>query len=452
MARGSGTEGQQIAQLFDRGLESVDRMDIESGTGESIIIERVSGAAAETWTIRRGSAAPWPVESGRARAFLRVLSEVSGPEIPDQSGSQTDSEIRLTLRDATGDTIGAARFGANRIAGLGDAWVDGPDGVRGLRVPDVVNRALAGDAPMAWRDRRTFPGLASDLSRLTIRTPDGEIELARVEGRWGMRSPVVGRADAGVIEGVIRTLQTMECDRFVGGDASAFPDSPRIALTADTDRRGPDGRTRVVESRTLELGGVAPGGGVYLARLGGTRAASGSQGADPLYGPQIVELRADRLSGVPGTVDAYLSRTVVAEPASDIGQLSMSSLADTADTGKPTTGAITTYRRTASGSGWGVLGKDGELTPVTVEDQARLDELAATLAGTRAERVAVLPSEDALPGGIAVTLGAISGAELERCSLFVDTKEGRSTLVARTGHVTRAWTIRPELAAWLASR
>jgi len=435
----SGAEGVST-RLVERDLSVVGRMEIRSESGSPIVIER-SGEA-DAWTVRRADGAPWPVESGRARAFLRVLGELSGSDVSSAPTSDASAPISLALLTAGGESIATIRLGSDRVAGLGSAWIESSGVVRGLRVPDVLHRALAGEAPMTWRDRRAFPALSSDVSRVRIRTPDAVIELARVDGRWGLRSPVVARADHAVVDGVIRSLQTLESDRFVEADPETFPDNPRIVIQTETDRRDPSGQGRWIETRTFELGGISPGGGAYLTRLLGARVRASDDQAIALYGPQLAEVRADRLSTVPGSPDVFISRTVVGEPASDVGLLRLGGPAE-----QPAE-----YRRTAGGTGWAQIGRDGVQTPVTAEDRNRLDELVGALCGARAEQVTILQTEDSLPGGIEVTLGSLSGAELERCSLFVDTQQDRSTLVARSGRVTRAYTVRPDLAAWIASR
>jgi hypothetical protein len=350
---------------------------------------------------------------------------------------------RLAFWEADAEQpVAAVRLDAQRLAGLGVVHVTEGGKSRSLRVSDALHRAFDGEGAMAWRDRRALPGLPSDVARLTIRTPDVTIELARVEGRWGMRAPVPAAADAGTIDSVLRSLQSVEGERFVGADADAFPESVRIAIAAEADRREASGEGRAVMRWTLELGGVAPGGGAFLARLGGEQIDTRNGARVPTHGPQIVELRAERLSGVPGTPEAYISRTLVGMAPTDIGFLRL---------GSATIGA-TEYRRTPSGAGWSVRGSDGELTPKTTEDRDRLDQLARTLTEARCEHVAILPADDSLAGGMEATLGGLSGAEIDRCRLFVDQSEGRSTLVAVTGRVSRAWVITPELSAWISSR
>lgn len=443
-ATSDGAKTATTARLLEGDLNGVVRLTVQRGTDE-IFIERSDGARGgdDVWTIRQSGGPSWPVEPGRVRALLRILSEMTGAVEASSAVPDDQDMARLALWGAdAGQPLAELRLRSQRLAGLGVVHVTEGDQARSLRVSDALHRAFDGEGAMAWRDRRALPGLPADIARLTVRTPDVTIELARVEGRWSLRAPVSAAADPGTIDSVVRSLQSIESERFVGAEAEDFPDSVRIAIGAEADRRDPAGEGRTVVRWTLELGGVAPGGGAFLARVAGDRVDTRSGVNVTTHGPQIVELRAERLAGVPGSPEAYISRTLVSAPPTDIGALRLSSGA----------GGFVEYRRTASNAGWAVHGGDGALTPTTTEDRERLDQLVAVLAASRCEQITILPADDSLPGGMDVTLGGLSGAEIERCRLFIDQAEGRATIVAVTGRVSRAWVVTPELSAWIASR
>lgn len=446
LTRRTNTDGESapaLAALLATDPAAVEALTVERPGGGRVELRAADGV--DTWTVSKDDGPLWPVEPGRVGALLRVMSDTTGTIVTDHGSIEGGTTLTLHGGDVDSegsrDPLAVLRFDPNRMAGQCAVEVKEAGATRVLRVPDALQRAFEGAGPMAWRDRRALPGLSSNLSRVTIRTPDVRIELARVGGRWGVRSPVQALADAEVVEALCRSLQGIETERFLDGGVTSFPTETRISIVAEADRREPRGDGRTIERWSLDLGGVAPGGGAFLAKLGGELDETRVGTRTGRYGPVVAELSATRLSTVPATAEAYVSRTMLAVPGADVGLVRI---------GVPG-GATRVYRRTASGDGWSVETADGGASPATTEDRQRLDQLVALLAEGRAERVTILPSEDALPGGLDVTLGGLSGQQIEVASIFVDRTEGRTSVVARTGRVTRAWTVAPELSAWIAS-
>lgn len=392
------------------------------------------------WLLRQAGGIGWPVEPGRIPALLRVLSGTTGTVEPTRVVS--DDATVLEFRGRGEEAIASLRVDRDSLAGRTLVEVIEPAGSRTVLVDDAIKRAIAGAGPLSWRDRRVFPGLPSDPARITIRMPTHTIELARQSGAWGLRSPVAARADGAAVAGVIRAMQSMEMTRFIEegsvNESTPFPESTEVALVAEADGIDPSSGERWTMRWMLDLGGVAPKGGAFVARL--RRTVTGSERAP--FGPVLAELSNDRLATVPAAAEAYIARTVLNVAPTDVGlvRLTMPEKAEEA------------FRRRASG--WTAPDPSGAAASVDVveSDRRQLDALVAVLCEARADHVAILPGEDSLPGGLGVELLGLSEQPLETCRVFVDDSGERTQLIVRTGRVTRAYFVSGELAEWLLGR
>ncbi len=403
-------------------------------------INMIQDRADGTWLVSREGGREWPVEPGRIPALLRVLSGTTGTI--ERSREVSADATTLEFHASDPDPIASIRVDAASLAGRTLVEAIEQTERRTMLIDDAFKRAIAGAGPMSWRDRRVFPGLPSDVSRITIRMPTHTIALARQSGRWGIRSPIVARAEASAVASVIRAMQSMELNRFIDdetdGAAPTFPDRTQVALDAEADGVDPRTGERWTLRWQLDLGGVAPKGGTFFARL--QRTALNSPHA--AYGPVVVELSNDRLASVPAAVEAYIARTVLDVPASDIGVVQL------ALPGGPTT----FYRRTTDG--W--LTSDPTGTSPGIElvesDRRQIESLLTITCQARADHVAILDGEDSLPGGLDATFLGLSEQPLEACSVFIDDGTERPQLIVRSGRVTRAYYITEELAEWISSR
>lgn len=417
-------------------LTSADAIEVARPDGTSVRLTREPGAG-DVWLVSEGGGEGpgWPIEPGRVRALLRVLGTTSGTGAQDEAMGEGATRVAI---GAGGDEIAAMRIARERVAGRVLVEVSEEGGTRALWIEDAVQRALSGAGPAGWKDARVMPALAPDLSRVTIRMPAQTIELARVAGRWGLRSPVQARADHRAMDDVVRALQGMQGARFLDSAGTAFPDEARIAVTAERDVRDAGSGARTVERWMLELGGAAPQGGSFITRVRAeTVGADGT--ARPRFGPAIMELSAERLSEIPASAESYIARRVLDVPASDVGAVRLT---------RPD-GVSRVYTRTVGG--W-ATGEGEGAPPATAEDRLALDALVRVLAESDAQQVATLASEEALPGGLGIEVMGLSGQPLEIGAAFTEGSGQQAQMIVRTGRVTRAYVVGGELAAWLGSR
>lgn len=423
-------------RLFDAPLDEVSSIKILAPGRPLMTFTSSRGTG--TWLASEDGGVPWPVEPGRISALLRVLSGTVGTPISDQTVSDAATSIELLDEsDSPGPTI---RVDTQSLGGRTLVEVAEGDARRTLLVDDSLRRALSGAGPMSWRDRRAFPDLPSDPTRIILRMPAHTIELARIGNRWGLRSPIVARADADAVGAVIRALQSMDATRFIDtlpADGPAFPEQSQVAITIESASFDPGSETRSVDRWTLDLGGVSPQGGAFVARVARAPADAGST-ARPAYGPILIELGNDRLAAIPAVIEAYLARTLLDVPSSDIGSLTLA----------PPDSEGLRYQRTASG--WTLTSDPASpAAPIPDTDRRQVDAIVAILADARAERTTLLDSEFSLPGGMTLSISGLSGQPLETCSLFIDESGDRPQLIVRVSQIVRVYLIAPELAAWI---
>ena len=112
----------------------------------------------------------------------------------------------------------------------------------------------------SWRDRTIFAFLKEDVTHLTIRSTEEEIELQiDAAGAWQMLKPVTSAADGTAVETITDLMSSLETDDFAElKDLSEYGlDAPQASITAMLK----DGSTR-----TLLIGGEESGSH-YVKRL-----------------------------------------------------------------------------------------------------------------------------------------------------------------------------------------
>jgi hypothetical protein len=394
-----------------------------------------------TWLAAKDGVAPWPVEPGRISALLRVLSGTVGSPVTDQTPSDASTALELHVPDSAETLV--VRVDTQSLGGRTLVEVLEAGTRRTLLIDDALRRAITGSGPMSWRDRRVFPDLPSDPTRIIIRMPAHTIELARIGNRWGIRSPIVARADTDAVGAIIRSFQAMDATRFIDtlpADSPAFPETSQVAIVIETATVDPATAERSLDRWALDIGGVSPQGGAFVARAARTspRVRSAER---PAHGPVLIELGDDRLAMIPAVLDAYLARTILDVPAPDVGAITLA------------LGNAQGVRYHRTPNGWS-LTSDASTPPAPVPDRDRqqIDALVACLADARSDQTTLLEAEDALPGGMTLSVAGLSGQPLETCSLFLEEAGDRPQLILRVGQVVRAYFIGPELAEWINAR
>lgn len=435
LGSGRAVVAPETVRLLGGSLHEIGTMTIRSPGRAELVL----AADAGVWRLMESGSAPWPIEPGRIPALLRVLAGTTGVRAP--SGAIGDDATSIELRNRGGSVAAVLRIETASLAGRSLVEVEEGSERRRLLIDDALRRALAGAGPAGWRDKRVFPGLAPDPVMIRIVMPTHTIELARIGNRWGMRSPIQARAESGSIASVIRALQSMEAARFIesaAGDPGAFPARPQVALTIETSALDPGTGERSRSVWSLELGGTAPQGGSFIAKIGRS-AIDGSGGTSVVHGPVIVELPPDRLASVPAAVEAYLARTLIDVPSSDVGGIVFFA------GGSGESGFV------RSASGWMSTRSEGGADALATErDRIGVESLVELASSVVADKTTVLESDDALPGGLPMRLTGLSGQTIEECFVFLERGGERAQLVIRSGRVARTYLITEGLASWVA--
>lgn len=443
------------ARLSESDLTPVSLIEVRLPSAEILTVRRAPDT--DLWLLERAGHPSWPVEAGRVRSMLRIISMTGGERAPGTHASKDaappDSAPATgvtTLSLLAGpEPILTLELDSGRLQGRALASATDAAGTRTLRINDGLHRSITLSNLLSWRERRVLPLLPSDLSRISLSLPDGPIELARLSGRWGLRAPMTAAAEQRTVDALIRTLQLMETVRFLDASDAPFPETPRIRVVAEVDRRDPVGDARTIERWTIELGGTGPQGGTFLARLWSDAVQTRTGTITPRWGPVIAELQADRLSEIPATVEPYIARQLLLVPEADIGSIAMV-MGSTDDAPR------VIYARDLSG--WTVRSVESESesdrapSRATEADQRAISALVRTLAASEPEKLTVLTTEDALPGGLLIEFMDLGGRPVERARLFIEATGQMPLLIVTTGRVARTYRISPELASWFTSR
>lgn len=447
------SEAGLTARLSESDLTPVSVIEVRLPNAEVLTVRRAPDA--DLWLLERAGHPSWPVEAGRVRSILRVISMTGGERTPGTQRSEnappsaSATGVTTLSLHAGGEPILTLELDAGRLQGRALASATDASGRRTLRIDDGLHRSITLSNLLSWRERRVLPRLPSELSRIQLTLPDGPIELARLSGRWGLRAPITTTAEPRAVDALIRTLQLMESARFLDAHDAPFPETPRIRVVAEVDRRDPVGDARTIERWTIELGGTGPQGGTFLARLWSDTVQTRTGAITPRWGPVIAELQADRLSEIPAAVEPYIARQHVQVPEADIGSIAMVM-------GSADDAPRVIYARDLSG--WTVRTVTGESesnqTPAraTEADQRAISALLRTLATSEPEKLTVLASEGALPGGLPIELMDLGGRPVQNARLFIESTAQTPLLIVTAGRVARTYRISPELAAWFTSR
>ena len=357
------------------------RVERATDAGERVT-ERVERTTAGAWDCVWTTGGPgpedirWPVADVRVRSGLRMIADAT----LTTNASMAIDAAPATLEIATqGQQPTRLTFGAASAAGRAPVRIEAPDAdARTGLTTDALHAVFARTGLLAWRDDRAMPGVARDASNLEITVSTGgqslRLELARVQGRWGLLDPVVERAESQAVQSSIEALGRLRVLSFRDDaePAALGLDQPRVTLSV-SGGRGPD-----AYHWRIEVGSPASAdANQVFVRLTGQR-GDGPADARTL-GPVYGVLALDGLSGVFMNAEAYLARTTLATTPADVRQFVIRS-ADRQRAWR--------YERTIDG--WTVQspGASAPRAATTVEAQA-IPVVLQTLAEQRATAVAL---------------------------------------------------------------
>lgn len=432
-------------------IGAVTGIEVTWPGGESVTLAP-SIAAPGLW-LMEGRSAAWPVQSGRARAALRLLVDAAaGSPQSDEALDAGATMVRVTAG-------GQSHVVRVRDVGLGGRTlmcVEEPGGPR--RWTFLVQSQLAGvfsrESLPSWRDDSAFPGGLADATSMRLEWAGRGVDLIKGMGRWGVGGPNPAPADHEAVAGMLRLLGSIPLRTFPGGDETGTGlDRPTGFISARCDMRTarPD-QPPLVRSivHELRVGGAADASetGRYVS-IGAYVEESGARRG--LWGPVIAIVDAARLEAVSADPLAYYSRRSAASPGADVtglvlaardGLLEPGSAISAHPIGSPSGDPRTArdVNLTRGIDGWRYTPSDGPERALSPGAAAGLAGLVTALCDQAAEQVMTTPPREATSLARLELHGR--GGMLEALGVGVapGPGPGGTALVVRNGSVYRVYT------------
>ena len=225
-------EAQLLFPFFNK--ESVAKIEIIGAFGLSttILVKQNDQWLVETMD-------NYPADQTAVKEMLDNIAEMktierasSNPE--KQAVFQVDSSgVEAKLTDASGNLL-AHLFAGKTTPGIFDSYVRAADSNDVYIVKGNLKLTLD-KGYRSWRDRSIFSFLKEDVTHLTIRSEEEEIELQiDAAGAWQMLKPLVSAADGTEIEAITDLMGSLETDDFAESkDLSEYGlDAPKMSIIA----------------------------------------------------------------------------------------------------------------------------------------------------------------------------------------------------------------------------
>ena len=181
----------------------------------------------------------YPADQTAVKELLDQVAEMktlerasSNPE--KQAVFQVDSSgVEAKLTDASGNLL-AHLFAGKTTPGIFDSYVRAADSNDVYIVKGNLKLTLD-KGYRSWRERSIFSFLKEDVTHLTIRSEEEEIELqVDAAGVWQMLKPLISAADGTEVEAIMDLMSSLETDDFAEAkDLSEYGlDAPKMSITA----------------------------------------------------------------------------------------------------------------------------------------------------------------------------------------------------------------------------
>ena len=214
-------------------------------------------------------------------------------------GLQTPHE-KLSVTDSKGKTT-EFLFG-NETPLEGKVYLQVTGGGDVFVVNDDLKKVLQKDVN-AWRDHRLTNLVATDVDKLTVKNPAGEIELQKDGEHWKLVKPLAARADDTKVNDLVSQVATLNIKSFVADDKA---DATAYGLT---EPRGTVTLYTAKDPKGVEV--MIGGSPADAAKATPSPAPSATPAAtpDPKLADTVYARMPSRQSvyAVPNTVDAFVN-------------------------------------------------------------------------------------------------------------------------------------------------
>lgn len=326
------------------------------------------------WVLRTGPL-DWPVDPQKPRDLLRALSELQPLEASSADGGKI---LQSTIPEDSPRVIveleggGARTFRISSSVAGGRTLILIDDGPTAQAEASLLN-LVREPGPRGWRIPAAIPGASPETARVTLSAGDRTISLARLEGRWTMRTPVAARANPQAVSSLLNVLMSMPVERFI--DEPAAPgisglDRPRLVISVERDVR------QAAPTTSASGEGDASRASMQTLRndlvVGGpVDAAGNSLFASPLppgsVAPVLLSIPASSVSSIATDPRLYLALTATGVAEADVFGVTVRA------------GTEKTYRREAGT--WTKAESGGGKTPVEAGSISDLLELLTATNG-----------------------------------------------------------------------
>jgi len=322
-----GQPSQPISWL--KGLDVTQLRSVQFDWGNASPIANIMREPATgEWLLVRVGTPARPIGVERLRPFLRLLSDLA-PLEGETGAKPPEAAITLTLALAN-DTTHTIRIGSSPLGGKVVAAIDDDRAPRVMMIDDGIRRMVQAESLLAWRDTQFFPRSGLDPSRVRIDANAATLQLSRVQGRWGIVSPLSAPASEPAMKALIRELATLKGARLLD-DVDASSDvvgaqTPSAIIRLESDLRIPRGndvdrRTLVEELRIGKPADLGSGSFYATSSASITDPASGSSAV--IWGPTTLTVSKDVVASLSISPTTFVSKRSVPFPGADVRSIAL---------------------------------------------------------------------------------------------------------------------------------
>ena len=218
-------------------------------------------------------------------------------------GLQTPRE-KLAVTDHKGKTT-EFLFG-NETAIEGKVYLQVTGGGDVFVVNDDLKKLLQKDVN-SWRDHRLTNLVATDVNKLVVKNPAGEIELQRDADHWKLIKPLAARADDTKVNDLVSQVATLNIKSFVADDkadaASYGLAEPRGTVTLYT-AKDPKGTELMIGGSPADLAKATPTPAPSASPAATPSPTPDAKLADTVYARMPAR---QSIYAVPNSIDAFVT-------------------------------------------------------------------------------------------------------------------------------------------------
>lgn len=366
-------------------------------------------AGLDVWLMREGTNT-WPAGDAQVRGFLRLVSQLARQPVDGATMAPSGATVvKLTREGADAIVLHIAPTAVGgRVAVFEES----------SKITRLAESGLATlfsrDSLAAWRAQQPIAALAGQPSRIVVDASGRRLELARLQERWTLATPVVAPAERARVEALLQGIGRLTATRMLSDVTSRENtglDSPTAIVRVVTNVPAPvaGGTARVVEQE-LTLGAASDASGNAFFASATAKDASGV-----LWGPQIMTVSREAMTSLVADSTSYIALRATQVPAPDVGSLLLSrcdgcvTAPKLEPVAKPAAGDVVLTRRE---QGWGM--SRGDATPQAASS------VQAAFAVSALRQLCETPADKVLtsaPTGVvqvaSITLRSIAGAPLD---------------------------------------